>query len=197
MSDVSRETQDRLEIYADLLTAWTKKINLISASTVPDVWTRHISDSAQLYCLAPKDWRVWADLGSGGGLPGMVIAILAAVDPAREVVLIESDTRKCAFLRTAIRETGVNARVVQSRVETLDPILADVLSARALASLTVLLGYAQRHLSADGVALLPKGKKAQAELDEALERWTFACEKHPSETDAGGVILSIGDVKRA
>lgn len=197
MSGVSRETQDRLKIYADLLTVWTKKINLISAATVPDVWTRHIQDSAQLYKLAPKGWRVWVDLGSGGGLPGVVIAILAAEDSVGGVVLVESDARKCAFLRTAVRETGVKAQVVQARVETLDPLAADVLSARALASLTDLLGYAQRHLAADGMALFPKGQKAQAELDEALERWTFACEKHPSETDASGVILSIGDVKRA
>ena len=197
MIDVSRETQERLDIYANLLTTWTKKINLISASSVPDIWTRHISDSAQLYQLAPKDWRVWADLGSGGGLPGLVIAILGVECPTREVVLVESDARKSAFLRTAIRETGVNARVVQSRIEILAPLAADVLSARALASLTDLLAYTQRHLSAGGVAFFPKGQKAQLELDEALERWTFACEKHPSKTDASGVILSIGDVKRA
>ncbi|MEO1196315.1 MAG: 16S rRNA (guanine(527)-N(7))-methyltransferase RsmG [Pseudomonadota bacterium] len=197
MIDVSRETYQKLEAYAQLLTTWTKKINLISASSVPDLWKRHIEDSVQLYNLGPPEWRRWLDLGSGGGLPGLVIAILADNNPDREVVLVESDARKCAFLRSALRETGTSARVVHGRIERLDPFSADVVSARALASLTDLLGYAERHLSAGGTALFLKGQKAHAEIDEALERWTFACENHPSETDASGVILSIGDVKRA
>lgn len=197
MSDVSRETKDRLDRFADLLAVWTRRINLISASTVPTLWSRHIEDSIQLYPLAPKGWRRWADLGSGGGLPGIVIAILATEDADKEVILVESDARKCAFLRTALRETGARGRVLHSRIEDIEPLGVDVLSARALAPLPALLGYAERHLAPGGIALFPKGQKAQDEIDEALEGWSFACEKHPSETDADGVILRIGDLTRA
>ena len=195
MIDVSRETTERLQIYSDLLQSWTKKINLIAPSTVPDLRRRHIEDSTQLFPLAQKGWKKWADLGSGGGLPGIVIAILAAeAELGREVILVESDARKCAFLRAALRETGVPGQVVQARVEELSPLMADVVSARALAPLKKLIGYARPHLNPGGTALFPKGRQAQAEIDEALERWSFACEKHSSNTDADGVILRIGDL---
>lgn len=197
MRDVSRETVARLQIYAELLAKWTQKINLISAGSVPDLWTRHIEDSAQIFSLASPGWQTWLDMGSGGGLPGLVIAILAAENPGRDVVMVESDARKCAFLRTALRETGVPGRVVHGRIEALDPWGADVISARALAALPDLLGYTEKHLVPGGQALFPKGQTAQRELDEALDRWSFACQKHRSKTDAHGVILSIGDVKRA
>lgn len=198
MRDVSRETEERFEVFAHLLSVWTRKINLIAPSTVTEITDRHIEDSRQIYPLAPSGWRRWADLGSGGGLPGLVIAILATEDRnQREVILVESDARKCAFLRTVLRETETRATIINERIENTDALKADVVSARALGSLTDLLGYADQHMSTDGCALFPKGQKADQEVDEALERWTFACEKHASRTDKNGVILKIGDLKRA
>lgn len=194
---VSRETSERLDIFAKMLASWTQKINLIAPSTVSEIHSRHIADSTQIYPLAPKDWRTWVDLGSGGGLPGLVIAILAMEKTrARRVVLVESDARKCAFLRAVLRETGTEAEVLNKRIEAVAPQSADVVSARALATLNDLLGYTQRHLSDHGTALFPKGRKADQELQQALEGWTFACEKHPSATDPEGVILEIGDIAR-
>ncbi|MEL7025840.1 MAG: 16S rRNA (guanine(527)-N(7))-methyltransferase RsmG [Pseudomonadota bacterium] len=196
MIDVSRETRERLGIFVDLLSAWTQKINLIAPSTRKEIWERHIEDSLQIYPLAPQGWRTWVDLGSGGGLPGIIVAILAA-DDDREITLVESDARKCAFLRTALRETGARAKILNARAEEVPPVNADVVSARALAPLPKLLGYAERHVAPNGIGLFQKGKNASAEIEEALERWRFACEKHPSKTDADGVILRIGDLKRA
>lgn len=194
--DVSRETREKLEKFSALLTKWTGKINLIGPSTVSDVWSRHILDSVQIYKLAPRNWKTWVDLGSGGGLPGIVVAVLASEDDGKDVTLVESDVRKCAFLRTALRETATAGKVVNARIEDCDPMGADVLSARALAPLPRLMEFADRHLGPGGVALFSKGQKASNEIDEALEGWRFACEKHASETDANGVILRIGDLKR-
>ncbi len=198
MSDVSRETSERLDIFARLLAAWTKKINLIAPSTVDQIHDRHIADSLQIYPLAPPGWKKWVDLGSGGGLPGVIVAICAMdAREEREIVLVESDARKCAFLRTAIRETGARATVIQARIGDLAPAEADVLSARALAPLERLLSFSDRHLSEGGIGLFHKGRQVDAEIEQALDGWTFACEKVPSKTDADGVVLRIGGVKRA
>ena len=139
--NVSRETKANLRKYADLLVKWNQKINLISASTVADLWSRHIVDSAQIYNLCPDAQGIWADFGSGGGFPGLVVAIIAKeLNPDLKVVLVESDQRKATFLRTIIRETVLSATVKTERIETLMPIGADVVSARALAELSELLG---------------------------------------------------------
>ncbi len=194
--NVSRETLERLDIYADLLERWTGKINLVSKGTLGELWTRHFLDSAQLLDLAPQG-KAWADLGSGGGFPGAVVAVIAAeLRPRMRVTLVEADQRKAAFLRTILRETGVMGRVLASRIESLEPLGADILSARALASLDHLLGYAQRHLKPSGRALFMKGEKAEEEIAEALERWRFDCERYVSKTDKDAVILSIGDIER-
>jgi len=195
--NVSRETEARLETFKDLLAHWTTRINLVSRTTLDDIWHRHILDSAQLLHRAPDDWVRWADLGTGGGLPGVVIAILAReLAGPREIVLVESDARKAAFLRTALREVGAEATVLNQRIEATAPLAADVVSARALAPLPRLLGLAAPHLADGGIALFPKGRNADAELQEALDCWTFACEKIPSDTDPEAVILKIGDLKR-
>lgn len=197
LADVSRETLDRLEIYSGLLKKWTPKINLVSASTLPDLWTRHFLDSAQILSLAPADARVWADLGTGGGFPGLVVAILAhETRPHLKVTCVESDQRKATFLRTVLRETGVSAKVVVDRIENADPIGADVVSARALAPLGRLLDYADRHLSISGVALFLKGAGFKKEVAEALERWSFQLDTYPSTTDPEATILKIGDLRR-
>jgi 16S rRNA (guanine527-N7)-methyltransferase len=196
--DVSRETTARLDTYAALLTKWNPAINLVAKSTLPEFWTRHILDSAQLLKLAPNSARHWADLGSGGGFPGLVIAILAAEKrPELQVTLVESDLRKATFLNTVVRETGLSTRVCAERVESLPPLKADVLSARALAPLGDLLAHAERHLAEGGLAIFPKGAAHESEIAEALERWRFSVQKHPSRTDSEAVLLCIGDIARA
>lgn len=194
--NVSRETLERLDTYADLLERWTSKINLVSKNTLTQLWTRHFLDSAQLLELAPEG-NTWVDLGSGGGFPGAVVAVIGAeLRPEMSVTLIEADQRKAAFLRTVLRETGIRGRVIASRIENLEPLGADILSARALAPLDQLLGFAERHLAQRGRAVFMKGEKADEEIAEALERWRFDCERYVSKTDKDAVILSIGDIER-
>ena len=196
--NVSRETLVRLEEYAALLAKWNPVINLVSKSTLPDVWQRHMRDSAQLWPLCPKGARLWVDIGSGGGFPGIVIAILAAeLAPEMRVILIESDQRKATFLRTVAQALGLALRVESQRAEDVPPLGADVVSARALTSLSGLLPLAQRHLAENGVAIFPKGQSAAQELTDALELWQFSVTKTPSETDHQAVVLQIRDIARA
>ena len=192
--DVSRETIERLETYVDLLEKWTPRINLVSPATLSEAWTRHIVDSAQIYKLARETDRTWTDMGSGGGFPGLVIAILGAETGQVAVTLIESDQRKAASLRTVARETGVTVQVLAQRIEAAPAQQADVVSARALAPLPKLLSYVQRHLAPGGRALLPKGHSWQKEVDNARAAWTFACEPHKSDTDPDAVVLELGEL---
>lgn len=195
---VSRETAERLEAYEALIRKWNPRINLVSPATLDALWTRHFADSAQLLRLAPETAAHWADLGSGGGFPGLVIAVLAAESrPGLRVTLVESDQRKAAFLQTAGRLLDLGLDVRAERIEALPPLGADVLSARALAPLDILLRHAERHLAPGGVALFPKGATVAAELARALEHWRFSLQKESSKTDAGGVILIIGGISRA
>ena len=196
-SAVSRETLERLDIYVDLLSRWNRKINLVAPSTVDAAWTRHIKDSAQILQISPGWVESWVDLGSGGGFPGAVVAIVAADKGRRtKFSLVESDQRKATFLRTVARETGVQFIVHSRRIEDVEPLNADVVSARALAPLDKLLGFVHRHMNPSGVALLPKGANWQVEYGSALEQWTFDCKTHASTTDADAVILEIGEIKR-
>ncbi len=195
--DVSRETAGRFEEYAGLLRIWNPRINLVSRQTLADLETRHFADSAQLLALAPPEATTWADLGSGAGFPGLVVAILAAeLRPALRVTLVESDQRKAVFLRTVAQRTGVSVTVHAARIEALPPLSADILSARALAPLTVLLDHASRHLASSGTALFPKGAGWRAEVEEALERWRFRCDNLSSATSPEGAILRIGEIYR-
>ncbi len=190
--NVSRETLDRLDRYAALLEKWNPAINLVSRTTLPDLWTRHFLDSAQLFSLLPAGATHWADLGSGGGFPGLIIAILAAeAAPALKITLVESDARKSVFLSTTARALGLPTIVETARIEALAPLAADVLSARALGPLPQLLSHAARHLTPDGMALFPKGAAHAQELAEARLAWTFTAENIPSKTDPDAVILSI------
>lgn len=193
--DLSPEALDRLRALEALVARWTARINLVAPSTLPDLWTRHILDSAQLWPLAPSA-KTWADLGSGGGFPGLVIAALAADTGAPRVTLIESDARKCAFLRTAIRELALPATVLHQRAEAAPLQSASVVSARALAPLPTLLPLAARHLAPGGLALLAKGKGWQAEIDAArAQGWRFDVEAIPSATDPSGRILRVADIR--
>lgn len=190
--DVSRETIDRLENLLVLVKKWNQTINLIAKSTIDDAWTRHILDSAQIYSLAPQKVTRWADLGSGGGFPGLVIACLAAEkDPEMEIVLVEADQRKGAFLLQANQVLGLKARVVTERIENLPPLQADVVSARALAPLDRLCGLASRHMASGACALFQKGANHMAEISEARKDWVFDIEIHPSATEATAVVLKI------
>lgn len=193
--DVSRETCDRLEQHLELLRKWNPRINLVSRSTIEDAALRHIVDSAQLLKLHPAPVTHWVDLGSGGGFPGVVVAILLAeLNPACRVTLIESDTRKATFLRTVLRETSVSARVLAMRIEDAEPQEADIVSARALAPLPKLLALARRHLRPGGKGLFPKGETWGKELEDARLEWQFSCVAHTSATNTTAVVLEIGDL---
>lgn len=194
---VSRETMARLDIYSTLLEKWNPVINLVSKSTMPERWTRHFLDSAQILEIAETKSGLWADFGTGGGFPGLIIAILAAERaPDLRVVCVESDTRKATFLRTVARDTGIDMEVISERVETLAPLKAKVVSARALAPLVKLLDYAERHLAPGGQAIFLKGAGYQAEVSESLESWAFQLDTYPSKTDHAATILKLGDIHR-
>jgi 16S rRNA (guanine527-N7)-methyltransferase len=185
---VSRETLDRLEGYAALLVKWQKAINLVAKDSLPDLWRRHMLDSACLWPFLPRQTRVLADFGSGAGFPGLVMAILGVP----EVHLVESDTRKCAFLGEAARLFAPNpVKIHRGRIEEIEPIGADVVTARALAELDTLLGYAARHLKPDGVCLFLKGRKAEDELTLAGQRWTMSVERFPNPAELSGLVLRI------
>lgn len=195
--NVSRETSERLKTLAALLVKWNPRINLVSKSTIAELWTRHILDSAQVFDLAPAKTDHWVDIGSGGGFPGLVVALMAdETNAPQKVTLIESDQRKCAFLRTVLRETGVEATVLTKRIEQADPQDATVLSARALADLSLLFDFADRHMGKDGLALFPKGANWQKEVAAAKESWSFQVDAIQSKTEPQAVILKIGELQR-
>jgi 16S rRNA (guanine527-N7)-methyltransferase len=196
--DVSRETSDRLQVFESLVRKWNPTINLISRNSLADIRDRHIRDSVQIYSAVQVAYGQWVDLGSGGGFPGIVIAILAAEkSPTSRVTLIESDARKATFLRTALRETGVSAHVITDRIEHAAPQNADIVSARALADLPDLLSYAARHLTPNGTAIFPKGATWRDELEQAKRQWNFSVESVTSLTDPSAAILRITGVSRA
>lgn len=188
---VSRETKSRLDIYVAELRRWQRALNLVSARTLPDVWERHVADCLQLVDVE-RQAETWIDLGSGGGLPGLIIA---AMDRTPHVTLVESDSRKCAFLRSTARLMGVRVQVIESRIEDVGTkdieLHADVVTARALAPLTTLIRYAQPFLSQGAIGLFPKGRAFAAELTDARESWTFTADVMASQTDREGRILRI------
>jgi 16S rRNA (guanine527-N7)-methyltransferase len=189
---VSRETLERIRLYATLLTKWTARIDLVAPSTLPDLWRRHLLDSAQLHPLLPPDARRLVDLGSGGGFPGLVLAILGAPD----VHLVESDQRKCAFLREVARATGTAVTIHAARIEAAAPLAADVVTARALAPLDRLLGWAVPHLAPGGVCLFLKGARNDDELTAASRTWTMGVDPLPSRSDPSGRILRLTGIAR-
>lgn len=195
--NVSRETFEALQAYEALVRRWTPAINLISKSSLPHLWDRHIADSAQIFSLCPDNAETWADLGSGGGFPGLVVAILAREQrPNLRVILVESDLRKAAFLRQAVQALNLSVEVRNERVESLSPLKADVVSARALAGLTELLAYAEKHLRCDGTAIFPKGARFQEELDKARAVWDFDVNTRPSLSEGDAAILVIRNIHR-
>lgn len=204
--DVSRETMARLDRFAQILERWNSRLNLVSTESLSQLWDRHILDSAQV--LDPVRFRQrlrWADLGSGAGFPGMVVAIVGqGLVADLRVTLFESNARKCAFLANVSRETSTPVRIVNARVEEITAERADrgngefdVISARALAELPDLLRLASGMLAHDGVCLFPKGRGCDREISVARKHWRFSLSRWPSLTEPDARILEIGDIFRA
>ena len=196
VADVSRETLERLTRLVALVRRWNPAENLVAPADLHVLWSRHVADSAQLVTLAP-DARTWLDIGSGAGFPGLVIALVAP--PAATVALIESNQRKCAFLRTAIRETGASATVHQGRAENVLadwPTPVDVVTARAVAPLGTLLDLAAPLILRGATGLFPKGRTADDEIRDAAQRWDADLVKHPSRIDPAAAILEARSLRR-
>ncbi len=191
---VSRETEARLQDYVTLLLRWNARINLVAESTLDAVWQRHILDSLQLLPLLPNLPGSITDLGSGAGFPGLVLALASG----RETHLVESDRRKCAFLIEAARTLGLTrAHIHPHRIEAAGPPPAAVVTARALATLPVLLSHTLRLLAPGGVALFPKGRSVDEELTAAAPHWTMRVERFPSHTDSAAAILRLSEIRPA
>lgn len=194
--DVSRETFLRLKEYEKLLFKWNAKINLVSRSTLDNFWNRHVLDSAQFLSSVGEKAGKWVDLGSGGGLPGLVVAILSdEIEPVNKLFLVEADVRKAVFLKTVCRELGLKVEVYNNRIEELPPMSANIVSARALAPLKTLCLYAKNHLEKDGVAVFAKGENWKAELVEAQKKWIFSYEAVKSTLHEGSVVLVLRGIK--
>lgn len=195
--DVSRETLDRLQTYVDLVLKWQPAQNLIAPSTIPDIWTRHVADSLQTQWSYPEA-KVWVDIGSGGGFPGVVTAILLADEPDAHVHMIESNQRKAAFLRTALRETGSRGTVHAGRIEsvaegwTYGPV--DAVSARALASLKLLFDLAEPFTARGAKAVFHKGQDFRRELDEVSDSWQFDLVEKESVVDPLSRLLLFSNI---
>jgi 16S rRNA (guanine527-N7)-methyltransferase len=190
LTPVSRETESRLEAYADLLVQWQAKTNLVASSTLPNLWTRHISDSLQLLPLAAGA-KIWIDLGSGGGFPGVVLACALADTPGAMVHLVERNAKKAAFLREALRITGAAGTVhladIGNSVDSV-PSPVDCVTARAVAPLHQLVGFAAPLLGKGAKALFLKGQDVEAELTEATKYWKLTPRLHPSLTGRGWIV---------
>lgn len=192
LRDVSRETAEAFQTYLTLLRKWSPRINLVAPASLAMAETRHVADSLQLLDSAPQDVARWVDLGSGAGFPGLVVAIAAkSARPKMHVHLVESDQRKAAFLRTVSRETQTPVTVHPQRIESLESLSSDIVSARALAPLPSLLAWVHQHMAPEGLALLPKGAGYAHELEAARGSWNFECESAPSRTQQGAVVLKI------
>jgi 16S rRNA (guanine527-N7)-methyltransferase len=199
-TQVSRETLARLNQYESLLRLWQGNINLVASATLPDLWHRHFYDSAQLLPLLPPGGGHLVDLGSGGGFPGLVLAILLAERPGWRVTLVESDSRKGAFLREVARQTGVAVEIQSARIENPETQSklgsADVVTARALAPLNRLFGLAEPIFASHSVGLFLKGQNAKAEVEAARAEWVFDASLVPSSTAADASVVVLRALRR-
>jgi 16S rRNA (guanine527-N7)-methyltransferase len=198
LTPVSRETEARLDRYVDLLREWQAKTNLVASSTLPTLWTRHISDSLQLLTLAPQA-RIWADLGSGGGFPGIALACALAEMPHTMVHLVERNARKAAFLREALRVTNSRGTVHLADIgDSVDRITGpvDCVTARAVAPLHQLVGFAEPLVKRGAKALFLKGQDVEAELTEATKYWSIKPHLHSSRSGGHGWIVELDQIER-
>jgi len=193
LTPVSRETLHRLDRFVATLLAWQRRMNLVASSTEATLWTRHVADSLQLLALAP-DARIWVDLGSGGGFPGVVIACALAGIPGAHVHLVESSGKKAAFLHEAVQAIGVPATVHATRIEDFvkkAPDSIDVITARAVAPMPKLLALAYPLLKTGMLGLFPKGRDVARELTEAAKCWKIQASLSPSRTDPKAQIVIV------
>jgi 16S rRNA (guanine527-N7)-methyltransferase len=197
LTPVSRETETRLDAYVALLLQWQAKTNLVSPATLPQLWTRHIADSLQLLKLAPEA-RIWLDFGSGGGFPGVVLAC-AMAEVAGSVTLVERNAKKAAFLREALRVSGGVGQVILADIgDSVDrfPPHIDCITARAVAPLNQLIGFAEPLLHPGAKALFLKGQDVEAELTEAAKYWRLQPRLHASLTGGQGWIVELDRIER-
>jgi 16S rRNA (guanine527-N7)-methyltransferase len=198
LTPVSRETEARLDRYVELLLEWQAKTNLVAPSTLAHLWTRHVSDSLQLLTLRPGAKR-WADLGSGGGFPGVVVACAIAETPGALVHLVERNAKKAAFLREALRVTNSPGTVHLADIgDSVDRITGpvDCVTARALAPLHQLIGFAEPLVNQGATALFLKGQDVESELTEATKYWNIQPRLHSSRTGGRGWIVELDHIKR-
>ena len=198
LTPVSPETEVRLDRFVELLRAWQAKTNLVAPSTLPQLWTRHVADSLQLLKLAPSA-KIWADLGSGGGFPGIVLACALAETPGATVHLVERIAKKAAFLREAIRVTGSPGAVHLADIgDTVDRFAGavDCVTARAVAPLHQLIGFAEPMVKRGAKALFLKGQDVEAELTEATKYWKIEPKLHSSRTGGQGWIVELDQIER-
>jgi 16S rRNA (guanine527-N7)-methyltransferase len=197
--NVPHETIHRLTRYADLLAHWQKSINLVAPSTLTEVWSRHFADSAQLRSLVP-DARLWLDLGSGAGFPGLVVAVLQAQLPDFRMHMVESNAKKCAFLAEVARATetpvDIHAMRIEQLAERAQSLRPDVVSARALAPLPRLLELAEPYFGEGTRGLFLKGRETEAEIEAAQAGWTFDVRLHPSLTAKDARIVELTALRR-
>ena len=199
---VSRETTVHLETYAALLARWQPAVNLVAAGTLGEVWSRHFADSAQLWRFAPNA-RTWLDLGSGAGFPGLVVAILGQGQGLEKITLIESDQRKCAFMRDVVRRTGLanTVDIIAERIETVANASnrvaeVDIISSRALAPMVKLLQLAQLFFGVRTLGIFPKGRDIAAEITDARAKWAFDLELVQSSTAVDARIALVRNLSR-
>ena len=183
-----------LETFRQRLSAANEQMNLVGPATMPDYWSRHVLDSAQLLEFAPNA-LTWADLGAGAGFPGVVLAILLKDRPDAHVWLIDSLGKRCRFLQAVVDELDLPATVIWGRAEEQD-VEVDIVTARAVAAMDKLLGYAQPYFDGGAQGLFLKGEKAEAELTEAWKSWRFEAECVPSRSDPRGRVVKVGSVRR-
>jgi 16S rRNA (guanine527-N7)-methyltransferase len=198
LTPVSRETIERLDRYIALLQDWQAKTNLVAPSTLPQLWTRHVADSLQLLALKP-DAKIWVDLGSGGGFPGVVLACALADKPGAHVHLVERNAKKAAFLREAIRITGAPGVVHLSDIGDIVEKWTgrvDCVTARALAPLHQLIGFVEPLVNKGATALFLKGQDVEAELTESTKYWNIRHKLHSSRTGGQGWIVEIDQIER-
>ncbi len=196
---ISRQTREKLETYEALLKRWQKTINLVAPSTLDEIWHRHFADSAQLWTLRAPNAKTWLDLGSGAGFPGLVLAIMAAETGGTRHILVESDSRKAAFLREVARETRVAVDILCMRIENAETHakvgVADCVTARALAPLSRLIEIAAPYFASSTTGMFLKGREVTAEIEKAAQDWQFAFELIPSVTEEDGRVVLLKALK--
>ena len=190
-ADVSDETLDLYRKWFDLLKRWNSKINLVGSGTLDNFWLRHALDSHQVYCLLPENTKTVIDLGAGAGFPGVALAILMRDRPDARITMVESNGKKCNFLRTVIRELSLPAEAVQKRAEDVAPKPFDVVTARAFAPLPRLFFYAQSFWHEDTVGVFPKGESWESEIDQAESDWEFSYTTKTSQTDELARLVKV------